>query len=86
MYTHVQPCASTVSLMVKPSSPTRKEHFTVLPTVPRAGRKVKTILPIEPFKQYVEARWYAQRSVPRHSEMGIFGMLKLDWWIGGIHI
>ncbi|CAL1160992.1 unnamed protein product [Cladocopium goreaui] len=28
-------------------------------------RQVKTILPIEPFKQYVEARWYAERSVPR---------------------
>ena len=27
--------------------------------------QVKTILPIEPFKQYVEARWYAEQSVPR---------------------
>lgn len=27
--------------------------------------KVKTILPIEPFKQYVEARWYAEKRVPR---------------------
>lgn len=28
--------------------------------------QVKTILPIEPFKQYVEARWYAEKTVPRH--------------------
>eukprot|EP00434_Breviolum_minutum_P028291 symbB.v1.2.025028.t1/scaffold2408.1/size79997/2 len=28
-------------------------------------RQVKTILPIEPFKQYVEARWYAEKTVPR---------------------
>eukprot|EP00913_Durusdinium_trenchii_P005513 g5137.t1 len=28
-------------------------------------RQVKTILPIEPFKQYVEARWYAEKRVPR---------------------
>ncbi|CAJ1328883.1 unnamed protein product [Effrenium voratum] len=28
-------------------------------------RQVKTILPVEPFKVYVEARWYAENSVPR---------------------
>eukprot|EP00937_MAST-01D_sp_MAST-1D-sp2_P002880 g2880.t1 len=28
-------------------------------------RQLKTILPIEPFKQFVESRWYAERSVPR---------------------
>eukprot|EP00439_Symbiodinium_sp_Y106_P086181 s218_g31.t1 len=28
-------------------------------------RQVKTILPIEPFKQQVEMYWYAERSVPR---------------------
>jgi len=28
-------------------------------------RQVKTILPVEPFKQYVESRWYVDRSVPR---------------------
>jgi len=28
-------------------------------------RQIKTLLPIEPFKQYVEIRWYAERSVPR---------------------
>lgn len=28
-------------------------------------RQVKTILSIEPYKQYVESRWYAQRTIPR---------------------
>ena len=42
---------------------------------------MKTILPIEPFRQYVEARWYAERSVPRHSQVEIF-----CWWIGGINL
>jgi nitrite reductase/ring-hydroxylating ferredoxin subunit len=37
-----------------------------LSTVLDVGKmwQVKTLLPIEPFKQYVESRWYAQRTVP----------------------
>ena len=63
------------------------EDFTVLPC-PLDGCEVKNILPIEPFKQYVEARWYAERSVPRHSQMGMFCFL--EWcrhlrWTGGIN-
>lgn len=39
-------------------------HFTI-ETPFGILRQIKTILPVEPFKQYVEARWYAERSVPR---------------------
>lgn len=43
-------------------------------------RQVKTILPVEPFKQYVEARWYAERSVPRAVAvaLGIIGGRALE--------
>lgn len=39
-------------------------HFTI-ETPFGVLRQIKTILPVEPFRQYVEARWYAERSVPR---------------------
>merc|ERR1719210_1995377 len=39
-------------------------HFTIK-TPFGMLRQIKTLLPVEPFKQYVEVRWYAERTVPR---------------------
>jgi len=39
-------------------------HFTVK-TPFGIMRQINTLLSIEPFKQYTESRWYAERSVPR---------------------
>jgi len=39
-------------------------HFT-MKTPFGMLRQIKTLLPIEPFKQFVEIRWYAERTVPR---------------------
>lgn len=55
--------ASMIDTIVTFEGPTMM-HFrlvTPLGTI----RQVKTILPIEPFKQQVEMYWYAERSVPR---------------------
>ena len=38
-------------------------HF-IIHTLFGKMRQLKTLLPIAPFKQYVESRWYAERSVP----------------------
>lgn len=39
-------------------------HFTVK-TVFGTVRQIKTLLPVEPFRQAVEVRWYAEWTVPR---------------------
>ena len=41
---------------------------------------MKTLLPVEPFKQFVESRWYAERSVPRIVAFlfGVIGRTALD--------
>lgn len=38
-------------------------HFTIATPFGKL-RQVKTVLPVEPFKQFVESRWYAERHVP----------------------
>ena len=66
------PAAGAVATGVTFEGPT-VVHFTIQTPFGKL-RQIKTLLSVEPFKQFVESRWYAERSVPRIVEL----LMELD--------